>query len=227
MPGVPNNPVPKPTRDTRRGGTRRRYRTCRKADQSLLNQVMERSLSRDVLTRAARALDILEGNVVLFEGEEEMPILFDFAMHDLRSRGKNAFERYRDTVGPASPLEAEILDAHAAATTSLFEVISTSPTDDTVLVDDVLVERDDVRITDVQLSRSAVPGMLLFLRPVVTAEFTITSGMMLAFPSSLVLDVLAGYRRRSRRPIAERDPRQRFLYFYRLHLAFGVGVGYR
>ena len=89
------------------------------------------------------------------------------------------------------------------------------------------MERDVVCLTDVQLSRSAVPGLLLFLRPLVLAEFTITSGMMMVFPGSAVPDVLAGYRRRSRKPVAERNARQRFLYFYRLHLAFGLGVGYR
>src|SRR5690242_20329566 len=67
------------TRGRRSMVTLATYQSYREVGKELMNKVMQASLSREVLDRAARALGIVEQGVFRFESEEEMAVLFDFA----------------------------------------------------------------------------------------------------------------------------------------------------
>jgi hypothetical protein len=200
------------------------YQSYRSVGKELMTTVMQQSLSKDALDRAAKALGIVEQGVLMFESEEEMAVLFDFALHDVRTGGKTAVEQYRDTTGVTSPIEAELLAAHASAATSLFRVIATNPAHNTLVLRDLLRRGQDVQLTDVNLSHTAIPGLLLFLRVVTVKEFATTSGVMFAFPGSLERRLLADYHRLVKKGAAAADARGRFVHFFKAYQAHGLGT---
>ncbi len=206
---------------------RDQYEVYRSTDQSLMNKVMLRSLRKSVLNRAGQMLGIAESDVFSGNPQARLSVLFDFALHDVLSRGKSAIEHYRDDVGGESELERELLNAHAIARTSLYQVIEKHPTDNVVVLRDLLQPEVDVQLTDVNLGRSAVPGMLLFLRGVVTDALTFTSGMTLGFPATNELSLLNDFQARSAKVDLLHDARRRFVHFFKEYQAYGLETRYQ
>lgn len=187
-----------------------------------MTKVIKASLSRDTLDRSAKLLGISRSGVFVFDSEEEMAVLFDFALNDCRTGSKNAIELYNETKGSANEVEKEILAGHASAYTSLFRILSISKADSTLLLRDLLNDRDDVSLTDINLSRTAVPGFLLFLRVVPLRDFNITSGFMFAFRGQLESRLLAGYKRPAKKSEPRDDAQRRFVHFLKAYRAHGI-----
>ena len=88
----------------------REYRKCRRVSKDLNNK-MVRTLSKDVIMGSARLLGIAgQGDSVLFDFEEEVNVLMDFALNDYRINGRNAVENYREKTGGENELEKDILN---------------------------------------------------------------------------------------------------------------------
>jgi len=202
------------------------YNVYRQASRELMNKVTKASLSRDAIDRSAKLLGITRGGVLVFDSEEEMTVLFDFAINDYRVRGKNAIELYAETKKPANEVEREILAGFSSAHTSLFRVTSVSRSDNTVVLRDLLDDGDDVQLTDVNLSKTAERGFLLFLRVVPLRDFRMTSGFMFAFAGSLEGRLLAGYKRPAKKAESLAEAQRRFVHFFKAHKAHGVEVRY-
>lgn len=188
----------------------------------MMTKVIKASLSRDTLDRSAKLLGISRSGVFVFDSEEEMAVLFDFALNDCRTGSKNAIELYNETKGSANEVEKEILAGHASAYTSLFRILSISKADSALLLRDLLNDRDDVSLTDINLSRTAVPGFLLFLRVVPLRDFNITSGFMFAFRGQLESRLLAGYKRPAKKSEPRDDAQRRFVHFLKAYRAHGI-----
>lgn len=151
-----------------------------------------------------------------------MAVLFDFAIHDYRTTNKNAIELYSETKGPANEVERDLLAGHASAYTSLFRIISISKAEGTLILRDLLSNMEDVRLTDINLSSTAAPGFLLFLRVVPLGGFTITSGFMFAFPGQLESRLLAGYKRPAKKREPRDDAQRRFVRFLKASRDHGI-----
>lgn len=198
------------------------YNDYRRVGREMMTKVIKASLSRDTLDRSAKLLGISRSGVFVFDSEEEMAVLFDFALNDCRTGSKNAIELYNETKGSANEVEKEILAGHASAYTSLFRILSISKADSTLLLRDLLNDRGDVSLTDINLSRTAVPGFLLFLRVVPLRDFNITSGFMFAFRGQLESRLLAGYKRPAKKSEPRDDAQRRFVHFLKAYRAHGI-----
>lgn len=203
------------------------YEAFRRASRELNSQVMEKSLSRKAIDRAGNLLGIVRDNTFVFSDEDETSILMDFALHDCRDNGQNAFEVYRETVGWRNETEKAILDAFLASYSSLFRVTSVVEAEATMLLRDLLNQRDNLTLVDIGFSRTSNPGLLLFTRLVPFADdLNMTSGIALVFPSSVEAYLLRRYKRLARKVQAASDPVKRFVAFFELHQECGLPVRY-
>ncbi len=202
-----------------------RYREYRTVDQALMVRVGE-TVTRSVMNRAAQMLQIGQSNVMRNEPETALSILIDFALHDIRSNGESAVQRYRVSPGPDNAMEDELLTAHALATTSLYKVIETGLPDDTILLQDLLRTADDIRLVDVNLSKSAKPGLLIFARCLFLEGLSMNTGMALGFPPQVESTLLADYRQRLSQVDLAYDERRRFVHFFKEFEARGMPTRY-
>jgi hypothetical protein len=198
------------------------YNDYRRISRDLMTKVMDASLSRDALSRSAKSLGISSGGVFVFDSEVEMAVLLDFAIHDYRTAGKNAIELHIEGKRAANEVEKELLAGNASAYTSLFRVVSTSEIGGSLLLRDLLNDRDDVQLTDINLSRTAVPGILLFFRLVPLRDFNMSSGFIFPFPGHMESRLLAGYRRPPRKREPRDEAQRRFVYFLKAYWAHGI-----
>lgn len=202
------------------------YKKYRKAGMKLIQKIMDTSLARDVVIASAKLLGIARGEVLIFDSEDESSVLMDFALNDYKVNNKNTIEMYRDTEGWENETEKEILDAHLASYTSLFKIASISKQDHSILLNDLL-NKEDITLIDINLSKTAVPGLLVFTRIVPFKEFNMTSGISFAFHRHLEQYLLKRYRILSKKVKSNDKSVKRFVSFHKLSKTKGIEVRYR
>jgi hypothetical protein len=151
-----------------------------------LNNRLVKSLSRAVMDEGGKKLGILKGNTLTLDSEDELAVLMDFCIYNVRRRGQNAFERFlANSPPPPDSDEMLILRAMQNAWYSLFRAESTVPGTGVAMFD-LLRERPQF-IVDVGLSQTITPGAILASRVVPFADFTMTGGAALPVPDAAAL----------------------------------------
>jgi hypothetical protein len=202
------------------------YRAYRALAKELNTKVMQAYLDRALLDRAGSLLGMLHGGTLVVENEGEMSVFMDFALHDLQVAGKNAFERYRQQLDGEHPAEHQLLAALSKSSTSLFQVSAVAPGEGTLLLADVLHGGLPLPLVDVNFSRSVVPGVRLFFRPVQIGAITMTTGSCLVFPRPIERAVRQQEQRLRRSLQHESAAVRRFVACFRLSRTQGLDVRY-
>src|SRR5439155_11128691 len=70
-----------------------RYKHLRRVGLEL-NKQLVKTLSRSALDEGGKKLGILKRNVLTLDTEDEIAVLMDYCLHDVRRHGLNAIERY-------------------------------------------------------------------------------------------------------------------------------------
>ncbi|HEV3386943.1 MAG TPA: hypothetical protein VG097_19150, partial [Gemmata sp.] len=143
-----------------------------------LNTELAKSLSRDALDEGGKKLGILKGKVLALNTEDELTVLMDYCIHDVRRHGINAVERYLSESPPAPDSEEWIfLQALRQARYSLVEVESAEPGVGVHVRD--LLRDESLFLVDVGFSRTAQVGMVLAARIVAPEGIRMTTGAVL------------------------------------------------
>ncbi|MGQ9723449.1 MAG: hypothetical protein ACUVXA_19260 [Candidatus Jordarchaeum sp.] len=202
-----------------------KYVRYREASKKLFDKIMKRTLSKKALNESGKLLGILQGDTFIFLNENDTDVLMDFALNEYKSNNKNAIEIYRKRIGGENNVEKEILDALLSSYTSLFKVVSVSASESTLVLNDLLNEKENINIIDINFSRTAVPNLLIFIRLIPFKDFNMTSGISLVFPASTKDFFLKRYKRLSERAKSDVNlPMKRFLFFYNWNKTKGFRV---
>ncbi len=121
-------------------------------------------------------------------------------------------------------MEKEILDALLLSYTSLFKVASIFSAENTILLNDILNKKDNIKLTDIALSKTALPGLLMFIRLVPFKDFNITTGICFAFPGGTEEHLLKRYKKLSKKIKSASESIKRFVIFFRLNKTYGIEV---
>jgi len=203
-----------------------KYKIYRKTGTELNHKIMDACLDRDVVMKSARLLGIVSGNTLIFDSEDETHVLMDFALNEYKVNNKNTIEIYREKIGWQNEIEKDLLDALLSSYTSLFKITSISEAENTLLLYDILNEKDKIKLIDIALSESAIPGLLLFIRLVPFKDFSMTSGISFVFPGNLEKYLLRRCRKLSKKIKSDSESIKRFISFFRLSKTDGIEVRY-
>ena len=88
-------------------------------------------------------------------------------------------------------------------------------------------DADEIRVTDVNLSETAEPGLLLFFRLLQYEEFNTTSGISFPFPPDENDRLLGEYADRADTVDAKPESLRRFVAFFDLYREYGIRIHYR
>ena len=70
-----------------------RYKQLRQVGLALNNKLVA-TLAKDVLHEGGTQLGILKKNTLVFDTEDEMAVLMDYCLHDVRRGAMNAIDRF-------------------------------------------------------------------------------------------------------------------------------------
>ena len=203
-----------------------KYETYRKIGMELNHKIIDTCLDRDVLMKSARLLGIVRGGTLIFDSEDETSVLMDFALNEYRVNNKKTIEIYREKIGWQNEIEKDILDALLSSYTSLFKVTSISEAENTLLLNDILNKKDNIKLIDIAFSKTAILGLLLFIRLIPFKDFNMTSGVSFVFPGDLEEYLLRRYKKLSKKVKSDSDSIKRFISFFRLNKIDGIEVRY-
>lgn len=156
-----------------------RYRQLRAINVRINNEVLAPRLGADTIVKAADRLRMLGHDEIILDDDSHFAILADYAIYDIDIDGMNAVERYllEEKVDPESD-EGEVLHAMQNA---VFRI---------VVVDNVvgglgvevrdLISDEKFLVTDIGLSKTGLPGLLIATRLLDFGSFQLTSGAPLA-----------------------------------------------
>lgn len=205
----------------------RRYKNYREVGRELHEKILQTSLDRAVLKKAARLLGIARGDTLIMENEDELSNLMDFALHDYKVNNKNIIEIYKEEANSLNETEKEVLDALLLSYTSLFKVVSISKKENLLLLSDLLNKKDNVKLIDITFSKHAVPGLLVFIRLVPFKDFNMTSGAVFAFPGNLEDYIIKNYKKLSKKIPSDNEATKRYVSFFKLSRTHGIEVRYK
>lgn len=200
------------------------YQQYRNVGRELNQKIMNQCLDPAVVMASARLLGLVEGETIVFEREEETSVLMDFALHEYRVNNQNAIERYAETVGWKNEIEQALLEGLRSSYTSLFKVIARD--EFTLILNDRLRKEYNIKLLDISFSKTAHPGLLLFVRLVPMKEFNMTSGLVFAFYNDLEHYLLKQHKKLGKKVKSESGSIKRFVTFFQLQRTNGMDVRY-
>ena len=200
------------------------YQACRKAHMELNHKIIRTTLRKEHFLEAGRRLGVLREGTLVFRNEDETSVLMDFALNDLKTDDKTVVQMYRDRTGGIKDVEREMLNALISSNTSLFRIDSISASDSILFLSDMLNNRTDISLVDISLSKSAIPGFLLFIRLVPFKSVFMTSGISFVFCPDLEEILLRKYKKFSKKVDMIRNPAERFLFFFKENAVHGMDV---
>jgi len=208
-------------------GRLERYRRYREIGQELNTTLLRECTDREGIMESARLLGIeRDGDEILYEAQADMTVHYEFLLNEYRQNGQTAVEKYYDQERWESDIERTVLEALLDAETSLFKITAIDETDKQLIVTDLLNDGDERRVTDVNLSDTAEPGVLLFFRLVPYDEFNTTSGVSFPFPADEEDRLLREYKQRTGDIDSQPESVQRFTAFFDLYRNYGIHIQY-
>jgi hypothetical protein len=154
-----------------------RYQHLRQVGLELNNRLVQ-TLPRRALDEGGKKLGILKKNTLILDSEDEIAVLMDYCLHDVRSHGLNAIERYlAESPPPDGSDEHIILEAKRRAHFTLVVVESAEPGVG-VYARDLFCD-EEIFLVDIGFSLTAAAGMILATRLMTADGITMTTGAAL------------------------------------------------
>ena len=194
------------------------YKTYRNLSNNLVSKIMNTYIHDGVLLKTGTLLGIAKGNQLIFNSTEEKHALLDFTLFDFKTKNKCFLKLFQNKIDKN---EKEIMDNLLSSYTSLFVIKNIFLREHLLILDDLLNNQNNLQLIDINLSQTAIPGILLFTRLIpFKKDFKITSGVSFAFQNNLKEDLIKNYKALSDK-IQYDDPAiKRFIGFFKLRFGY-------
>jgi hypothetical protein len=143
-----------------------------------LNHRLVKTLSKSVLDEGGKKLGILEGKALVLDSEDEIAVLMDYCIYDVRRRGQNAIDHFLAKSPPAPDSDEMVLLQAMGQAYYAVVVVEKAEHKRGVHVRDLL--RDEpLFLTDVGFSLTGSRGMVLATRVMAPEGIHMTTGAAL------------------------------------------------
>lgn len=200
----------------------KKYKQYQNIGKNLSEKIFAEFSDNKSIGAVGRLMGIWHGGTLVLESEMESDFIMDFSLFEYFVKGKNFIQRYQEGRFELNEKESEVLEAQLLSYTSLFKIIETEPANARVTMEDIFNDRQEIKIMNINLSKTAQPGFLLFTRIVPFSDFKMSSGMFCAFPENSERYLLKRYKIMKRKVKSEIESVQRFIAFFKLNRTQGL-----
>ena len=199
----------------------KQYRRYRKVGEELHHKIINAFVDSDILEIAARTLGLGRNRQLVLDSEDELSVLMDFSLYEIRRQGKNLVERYQEEKGGSNRIEGELLDAMLRARTGLFKVKGIMRDKYSLELSDLVNEGRTITLMDINFSQTMANGFVVFFRPIEMADFTMTSGIAFVFRGEMEQELKRRWQR-----LEEKGSAERYARFFKLSKSRGLTTMY-
>ena len=201
----------------------REYRRYRKVGMELNHKIIDALLDRGMIEEAARALGLGGKNrELVLDSEDDLSVLMDFALYELRRQGRTLVERYQQETGGSNAIERELLAGMVKAQMGLFQVEDMAAQQYHLILRSLGEEERSITLTDINFSQTVANGLIVFFRPIELGRFTMTSGIAFVFPPVMEQTLS----RRWAREWKNASSAKRYADFFKLSKRKGLDIRY-
>jgi hypothetical protein len=202
------------------------YEEHREVGRELNSKLMDSYLNHDILMESARLLGIVgEDDTLVFDTDEEMSIMMDFALNDYQQQGRTAVEVAWENQDWENEMEKDHLEGLLRSYTSLFKVTAVNSSENIIEIMDVL-NKKSTKFIDIGFSKTATQGLLVFFRLVPYENFNATSGVSFAYRGDIEDHLQTVYRGVKKNIESRPEPVKRYVAFYKLYKKYGANTRY-
>ena len=200
----------------------KKYKQYRNIGKNFSQKVLEKFTDQQSLLAISKLMGISEGKTLVLDSEEELNFIMDFSLFEYQVQGKTFLQRYKEENLQLEEKEAQLLEAKLSAYSSLFKIIKVQPADATITLRDIFNNGKEVKIIDINFSRTARPGLLMFTRIVPFPDFNMTSGIFFIFPEHSEKSLLKRYKVMKIRVKSDNESVQKYIAFFKLNRKEGL-----
>ncbi|MFM8330123.1 MAG: hypothetical protein ACKN9T_00355 [Candidatus Methylumidiphilus sp.] len=151
-----------------------RYKAHRVASRELHTD-LAKQLPKPAVQECGKKIGIFKAGTLILNNDDEIGILFDYALHHYYRAGKNTIQRYFDnTQPPDGSMDKTLMRALLESWYSVFRVVDVHPRQGVSLLD--LVSGKTFDLVDLGLGDTATLGGILVGRILPVADFNMSSG---------------------------------------------------
>lgn len=164
------------------------YQRIRRITMKLNNEVLPRYLSKNAIQTCGQKLGIMQNDTLVISDMDHTGVLMEYCFYEYRENGQNAIARYlAETPLEAGSDERQVLQAMSDSFYALLQVEQVQPGIG-VNVLDILKERRFFLI-DLNLSQTAVRGVVIATRVLPFDGFAITTGAPLVIDAGIMTKI--------------------------------------
>ena len=183
------------------------------------------SVFKNDLIIAAKLLGVWNGNLMVFEDENDTEALMDFMVFEKLTNHAPAYQRFYESKPKLTDLQQENLNGMINFHSSLFEVKHIDSTTHLVVFVDLLdKDKKEYLLMDVGLSRTASIGLILYTRLIPIRDVYITSGLGFVFGNSLKEKLLSAISLAFFKKRRKLTSTEMFLLFYEKNRQHGLNT---
>jgi hypothetical protein len=202
----------------------KKYKQYQSIGKDLSQKIFQEFSDSQSIRAVGKLMGIWHGGTLVLESEEEFNFIMDFSLFEYLVKEKNFIQRYQEENSELDEKESEMIEAQLLSYTSLFKILETEPANASVKLGDLLGDGQEVKVINVNLSRTAKPGLLMFTRVIPFPDFNMTSGMYCIFPEDSARRLLKSYKIMHRKVKSEIESAQRFIAFFKLNRREGLEI---
>ena len=202
----------------------KKYRKFTDTAKALDEKISKNFAEQETLIAVGRLMGIVTEKTFILESEEEINFVMDFSLFEYQVDGKTYVQRYQEENHQLDENEAEMLQANLLSYTSLFKILEADRVNATVTLGDLLNQGEEIKIININLSKTAKPGILMFTRIVSFPDFNMASGMFCMFPENSERSLLKQVKVMMKKVKSDVESVQRFIAFFKLNRKQGLEV---
>ena len=187
---------------------------------ALHHKVIDKYIDDQVLDDAARSLGLGEDHQLFLDTEDDLSVMMEYSIYEIRRENQNFIERYQHEVGGRNRVERDLLTAKANARTGLFRVDEIWSDRYSLRLSNLLDERIQIELTDISFSQSITRNVIIFFRPLEFSEFT-TSGVAFTFSQEMETELKECWAKWDKLESAER-----YVQIFKLYKSKGLPTAY-
>jgi hypothetical protein len=160
------------------------YRAIREAGKELGSKILKYAVdnNKHELISAAKLLGLWDGKMFIFDSESDSETLMDFMVFEKSTPNAPAFKRFHMSNPELDDLQQENMNGIFNNYSSLFEVKSTDPIGNSIILEDLLdADRKEYVLMDIGMSITARPGFIFYTRLIPIRDINMTSGASFIF----------------------------------------------
>ncbi len=163
------------------------YREIRNTGKNLSYKILDwKKDARQEIIYAAKMLGFWNGQVMVFDSDDESDVLMDFLIYEKGKNGAKLIEMFFESDVELEDLEEEILEGMIDYQSSLFEITSIDRDKHTLqLVDLFDKSHKQFELMDIGFSQTAKVGLIVYTRLIPIRNTNMTSGVSFGFDTSV------------------------------------------